>query len=102
MGFGGWLWLRERVTPLRWSALAMVGIFLTFGLSPEVIKLLGGVDWLALSAGFGFALNNLVTRAADRVPMASKTFAAFIGSALFASLARGLMGQSLPTLLLGD
>lgn len=100
---GGWLWLHERVTSLRWTALvlAMVGIVLTLGVGPEVIKPLGGVDWLALSAGFGFAMNNLATRAADRIPMASKTFAAFIGSALFAWLACELMDQSLPALPVG-
>ncbi|MDY6841328.1 MAG: DMT family transporter [Pseudomonadota bacterium] len=97
---GGWLWLRERVTALRWLALslAMTGIVLTLGVGPEVIRPLAGADWLALSAGLGFALNNLATRAADQIPMASKTFAAFIGSALFAWLACGFTDQSLPAL----
>ncbi|MBC7182296.1 MAG: DMT family transporter, partial [Marinobacter sp.] len=63
-----------------------------------VIRPLAGADWLALSAGLGFALNNLATRAADQIPMASKTFAAFIGSALFAWLACGFTDQSLPAL----
>lgn len=101
---GGWLWLRERVTALRWLALslAMTGIILTLGVGPELIKPFGGADWLALSAGLGFALNNLATRAADRIPMASKTFAAFIGSALFAWFACGLTGQSLPALSAGS
>lgn len=97
---GGWLWLCERVSALRWLAmsLAMTGIVLTLGVGPEVIRPLAGADWLALSAGLGFALNNLATRAADQIPMASKTFAVFIGSAVFAWLACGFTDQSLPAL----
>lgn len=101
---GGWLLLKERLTLLRLGALALalVGIALTLGAGKATLKPLTGIDWLALSAGFAFAMNNLATRAADRIPLMSKTFAAFIGSALFAGAACFLLGQWLPTLGAGS
>ncbi|HCJ30718.1 MAG TPA: multidrug DMT transporter permease [Pseudomonas sp.] len=85
---GGWLVLGERLTLLRIVALllAMLGIAMTLGISNELIQPLSGSDWLALAAGLGFSLNNLATRAADGVPLASKTLAPFAGSALIAAL----------------
>ena len=97
---GGWLLLGEQLTPLRLAALtlAMAGVALTLGIGLDTLKPLQGVDWLALSAGFAFAMNNLATRAADNIPLGSKTFAAFIGSVLFAAMACSMLGQSLPKL----
>lgn len=101
---GGWLLLKERLTLLRLGALALalVGIALTLGVGKATLKPLTGIDWLALSAGFAFAMNNLATRAADRIPLMSKTFAAFIGSAVFAGGACFLLGQWLPSLGAGS
>lgn len=97
---GGWLLLGERLTALRLGALglAMAGVALTLGLGMATLKPLEGVDWLALSAGFGFAMNNLATRAAERVPLMSKTLAAFVGSVIFASIACLILDQGLPVL----
>jgi drug/metabolite transporter (DMT)-like permease len=97
---GGWLLLGEQLTPLRLAALAlaMAGIALTLGIGLDTLKPLHGIDWLALSAGFAFAMNNLATRAADRVPLTSKTVAAFLGSLIFASIACLILGQGIPTL----
>lgn len=85
---GGWLLLGERLSVTRVGALllAMLGIALTLGLSADSFHALGTSDWLALSAGLAFAANNLATRAADRVPLASKAVAAFVGAALLGSL----------------
>ena len=58
----------------------------------------GANDWLALSAGLAFSLNNLATRAADRVPLASKALVSFIGSALLGGLFCLLFRQSIPPL----
>lgn len=101
---GGWLLLKERLTLLRLGALALalVGIALTLGAGKEVLQPMTTVDWLAMSAGFAFAMNNLATRAADRVPLMSKTFAAFIGSALFAAGICFLLDQWLPSLGVGS
>lgn len=95
---GGWLLLGERLTPARIGALllALGGIALTLGVDRATFASLGGADWLALSAGLSFALNNLATRAAEQVPLASKAMAAFLGSALFAALFCLLEGTALP------
>lgn len=85
---GGWLVLGERLTALRIGALllAMLGIVLTLGVSSETFRAFTLPDWLALSAGVAFAINNLATRAAEQVPLASKAVVAFIGSTVLAGL----------------
>jgi len=97
---GGWLLLRERITGLRLAALvlALIGIGVTLGVGRNTFNSMTAIDWLAVSAGLGFALNNLATRAADQVPMTSKTVAAFFGSALFAGLACLLFTERMPVL----
>ena len=97
---GGWLLLGEQLTALRLAALtlAMAGVALTLGIGLDTLKPLQGVDWLALSAGFAFAMNNLATRAAHRIPLSSKTFASFVGSVAFAGVACLMLDQGLPTL----
>nr|WP_272888990.1 DMT family transporter [Stutzerimonas stutzeri] len=99
---GGWLLLGERLTLIRIGALAlaMIGIALTLDISIALIKPLSGSDWLALVAGLGFSLNNLATRAADGVPLASKTLAPFVGSALIAAVLCPLLGDYPPPLSL--
>lgn len=99
---GGWLLLGERLTPLRIGALllAMLGIGLTLDISSALTHPLSGSDWLALAAGLGFSLNNLATRAADQVPLASKTLAPFLGSALIAVVLCPVLGEYPPPLSL--
>lgn len=99
---GGWLLLGERLTPLRIAALllAMLGIALTLDISSALTQPLSGSDWLALAAGLGFSLNNLATRAADQVPLASKTLAPFLGSALIAAVLCPVLGEYPPPLSL--
>lgn len=98
---GGRLFLNERIPPARWGAVAgaIVGLWLVLG-GPGV----GGaaalaftwVDALSLSAGFAFAANNVIARAADRVPLRTKTFAVFVGCGLLSALATALTGRTLP------
>ncbi|MFV3372076.1 DMT family transporter [Pseudomonas sp. NY15435] len=97
---GGRLLFGERLTPSRLGALAlaMLGIALTLGISQETFRPLTASDWLALSAGFAFALNNLATRAAEQVPLASKAVVGFIGSAALGGLFCLLQGTPLPTI----
>lgn len=81
---GGWLFLRERIPPLRWAAVAvaLVGLWLFLG-GPAGFSLhFSAVDLLALTAGLGFAANNVISRAAQQVPMTSKTLAVFVGCGL--------------------
>lgn len=95
---GGWLVLGERLNALRVGALvlAMLGIALTLGISHDTFRPLTGTDWLALSAGLAFAINNLATRAAEQVPLASKAVVAFVGSALLGGLFCLLQSTPLP------
>lgn len=95
---GGRLLFGERLTPTRLGALAlaMLGIALTLGISHDTFRPLAASDWLALSAGFAFALNNLATRAAEQVPLASKAVVGFIGSAVLGGLFCLLQGTLLP------
>lgn len=97
---GGWLLLGERLSGTRLFALglAMLGIGLTLGVTSEALDAPGANDWLALSAGLAFSLNNLATRAADRVPLASKALVSFVGSALLGGLFCLLLRQPLPPL----
>jgi drug/metabolite transporter (DMT)-like permease len=100
---GGWLFLKERIPPTRWAAVvaAIVGLWLVLGgpgLGADSALNFTWVDALSLSAGFAFAANNVIARAANRVPLRTKTFCIFIGCGLFSALATGLAGQSVPTL----
>ncbi|MFM6986572.1 MAG: DMT family transporter [Hydrogenophaga sp.] len=97
---GGWLFLRERIPPARWAAVggAIVGLWLVLG-GPGI----GGdalaftwVDALSLSAGFAFAANNVIARAAHHVPLRTKTFAVFVGCGLLSAIATALTGRELP------
>jgi drug/metabolite transporter (DMT)-like permease len=95
---GGWLFLKERIPPLRWAAvvLALVGLWLFLGGPGGVHLGFSLVDFLALSAGFCFAANNVIARAAQRVPMVSKTFAVFAGCGVISLLATSSLGHAMP------
>ena len=98
---GGWLFLKERIPPTRWAAVvaAIVGLWLVLGgpgLGSGDVLAFGWVDALSLSAGFAFAANNVIARAAHAVPLRTKTFCVFIGCGLLSALASGLAGQTLP------
>ncbi|MEN0105356.1 MAG: DMT family transporter [Pseudomonas sp.] len=97
---GGWLVLGERLTLLRVAALllAMLGIGLTLGVSRESFSAFGSADWLALSAGLAFAINNLATRHAEQIPLTSKAVVAFLGSTSLAWIFCTVQGSSLPPL----
>ena len=52
-------------------------------------------DWFALSAGLAFAAGNLATRAASKIPLASKTSLQMIGCVLCAALMLLITGTPL-------
>lgn len=98
---GGWLFLKERIPPTRWAAVAaaIVGLWLVLGgpgLGSGEALAFGWVDALSLSAGLAFAANNVIARAAHAVPLRTKTFCVFIGCGLLSALASVLTGQSVP------
>jgi len=85
---GGWALLGEPIDRQRWIALvlAVTGGALVLG-GPEVVR--GGLSWpdlLALTCGMAFALNNIVFRARQGIPVASKVGAMFAGCAAIAAL----------------
>jgi drug/metabolite transporter (DMT)-like permease len=85
---GGRLFLHETVTRRRLLAvtIALAGAFLVIGGTAAFNTSLSVADLLAISAGLAFAANNLVTRAAQNIPMASKTIAVFIGCGVVSGL----------------
>lgn len=85
---GGHLFLRETVTKRRMLAvtISISGAFLVIGGTAAFDAPLSIADLLALSAGFAFSANNLVTRAAYGIPMASKTIAVFVGCGIVSAL----------------
>ncbi|ARU31390.1 multidrug DMT transporter permease [Sulfuriferula sp. AH1] len=85
---GGRLFLQERVTRRRMLAvfISIFGAFLVIGGAAAFTAPLSVADLLALSAGLAFAGNNLVTRAAQAIPMISKTVAVFIGCGVISAL----------------
>lgn len=85
---GGWLFLKENVTRRRMLAVALsiTGAFLVIGGTAAFNVPLSLADVLALSAGLAFAGNNIVTRAAQGIPMVSKTIAVFIGCGVISAL----------------
>ncbi|MDM7942344.1 MAG: DMT family transporter [Hydrogenophaga sp.] len=95
---GGWLFLKERIPPLRWAAVvvALLGLWLFLGGPGGPDLAFTFVDFLALSAGFCFAANNVIARAAQQVPMVSKTFAVFAGCGVISLLATSTLGHAVP------
>ncbi len=100
---GGRLFLKERIPPMRWAAVAaaIVGLWLVLGGPGAVDLSLSLSDGLALSAGLAFAGNNLLARAAQGVPLQSKTFAVFVGCGAISLAVTAALGQGLPALPAG-
>jgi len=85
---GGKFFLKEEIDRWRWLGvgLAISGAFLILG----GFDALGGapswIDVIALLSGLFFAMNNLVFRAAQAVPVASKITAMFYGCFTLAAI----------------
>jgi drug/metabolite transporter (DMT)-like permease len=78
---GGRIFLGERIDAIRWLTLGaaisggvlILGGFSVFDSPPDWI------DLFAIGSGFAFAMNNLVFRATQEVPLFSKVSAMFLG-----------------------
>jgi drug/metabolite transporter (DMT)-like permease len=83
---GGRFILGERVDAWRWLgvALALAGAFLILGGFRVLTASPSWLDLLALLSGLLFAMNNIVFRAAQRVPVGSKITAMFFGCSVLA------------------
>ena len=53
-------------------------------------------DWLALSAGIGFAMTNVMTRKAEHLSIAAKSFAVWLGVIMVALIMLPIMQAHLP------
>ncbi len=97
---GGWLFLKEHIPPTRWAAVvaAIVGLWLVLGGPGGVELSLSLSDGLALFAGLAYAGNNLIARAAQAVPLRSKTIAIFIGCGVISLLITTAFDQPVPAL----
>lgn len=95
---GGWLFLKEHIPATRWAAVvaAIVGLWLVLGGPGGIDLSLSLSDLFALGAGLAYAGNNLIARAAQAVPMRSKTIAVFIGCGLISLMVTGALGQAVP------
>lgn len=97
---GGRIFLGEAIDTPRWLAvaLALSGAFLVLGGWRALRGAVSWVDLLALTAGLSFALNNLIFRARQSLPVASKVAAMFLGCFLLAAGALAWGVQSWPAL----
>lgn len=94
---GGWLFLGERIDSARIACMitALTGAALLLGAEALLTLRVHWTDLLAISCGLAFTGNNLVFRARQRAPVASKSAAMLLGTAALAALA--LLAQSPPT-----
>lgn len=95
---GGRLFLGETISRRRLLTvlLAISGAFLVVGGMDALQTPPSFADVLALSAGLAFSANNLTTRAAQGIPMASKIIAVFVGCGVVSAFMAVQDGAALP------
>jgi drug/metabolite transporter (DMT)-like permease len=78
---GGCLFLGERIDALRVTTVssALLGAFLILGGAAMFNTDTSWVDLLAIASGMSFAMNNIVFRATQSLPVTSKVTAVFVG-----------------------
>ncbi len=93
---GGRLILGERVDGMRWLGvgLALTGAWLVLG-GVDILKSVpSGFELFGLLAGFLYAMNNLVFRRVQELPLSAKLSAMFIGCASLAGVGLVVTGVS--------
>ncbi len=95
-----WRFLHERISRVGFASLgvAMIGALLM--LWNPVLDLpwpQGKADWMALSAGFAFALSNIVTRKTQEISVTAKVLCVWIGVIIVALAMIGLFSIPRPT-----
>ncbi|MGE0079779.1 MAG: DMT family transporter [Thiohalomonadaceae bacterium] len=95
---GGRVFLGERIDAQRALGvlLALAGAFLVLGAWQILATPPTTVDLLAITAGMAFALTNVTTRAAQRIPTATKSGVIFVGCTLMALALMGVQRIPLP------
>lgn len=85
----GWVFLRE---PIDRSAALVLTVAMAGALLMLWDSSMGApwpqdvADWMAISAGLAFAINNVIVRGTRHVALAAKTAAAWVGGALLAAV----------------
>jgi drug/metabolite transporter (DMT)-like permease len=81
---GGVLFLKESIDAKRIFTViaALLGAFLILGGFALFQQPPGWIDLLAIGSGFAFAMNNLLFRATQTIPLTSKVTAMFAGCAI--------------------
>lgn len=78
----GWLWLRERPSPIALAGLVVAMIGAAAMLWSPAMGLpwpQGRADWLALSAGLAFAISNVTVRKMCELSIAAKALSVWVG-----------------------
>jgi drug/metabolite transporter (DMT)-like permease len=85
---GGKLFLGEHIDWQRAlsAVLALLGAFLMLGASLDLFTEFSGIDFVALASGFFYAMNNILFRGTESLPIASKIAAMSVGGAGIALL----------------
>jgi drug/metabolite transporter (DMT)-like permease len=77
-----WLFLAERISLLSFASLVLSltgAVIMLWSPSMELPWPHGRVDWLAISAGFTFAMSNVVTRKMADTSIAAKSLSTWLG-----------------------
>lgn len=99
---GGWLFLKERIPLSRWAATvaAIIGLWMVLGApgpgDRAVWSSFSVADALALLAGLAFSANNIIARAADRVPLRTKAVSVFVGCGILSAMAAAIFDRGWP------
>lgn len=101
---GGKFFLKEEIDLWRWLgvSLAIVGAFLILGGFAAFDAPPSWIDLIALLSGLFFAMNNLVFRAAQAVPVGSKITMMFYGCFTLAGLLLAGGVEQYPANIAGD
>ncbi|HEY6528725.1 MAG TPA: DMT family transporter [Cellvibrionaceae bacterium] len=85
---GGHFILKENTRWWRWCGVvvALAGAFILLG-GPKILSQpINYLDFIAIGAGIFFTASNLIFRGVERVKLAPKLFALFVGSSLLAHI----------------
>ncbi len=101
---GGKFFLKETIDRWRWlgASLAVFGAFFILGGFEALDAPPSWIDLIALLSGFFFAMNNLVFRAAQAVPVGSKITVMFYGCFTLAGLLLAAGVEQFPEVISGD
>lgn len=98
------VWLGERISPTAAAslALAMTGaIVMLWHPGAGFPAPRDAADWYAISAGFAFAMSNVVTRKASALPVAAKAFAVWSGVVVIGAVMLPFSARDLPDVAMG-